>query len=92
MRLLCVLLPHFPLNCEILRRRDMNHRRAAVIRPNDGTAGSRVVLDFSPELKGLQTGMPLQQVLSLHADIALLDADFLYYRAVFDEMLDALGK
>jgi len=36
--------------------------------------------------------MPLQQVLSLHADIALLDADFLYYRAVFDEMLDALGN
>jgi len=57
MKILCVLLPHFPISCEKLRDRDLAERPVIVT----SAAGSqKLVLDYSPELNGLQRDMPLQ--------------------------------
>jgi len=62
MRILCVLLTHFPINCEKLRNHDTTHPLIMTT-----TVGSqKLVLDYSPECKGLQREMPLQQALSLY--------------------------
>lgn len=87
MRVLCVLLPHFPLRCEVLRNPALESRPAVVTY----TSGSqKLVLDYSPELDGLQPDMPLQQALARHGQVELLQADMPYYRSVFNGVLDAL--
>jgi len=52
----------------------------------------KLILDFSPELQGIQRDMPLQQALSIHGDMELLHADVLHYWLVFNKLLDALEK
>jgi DNA polymerase-4/protein ImuB len=89
MKILCALLPHFPINCEKLRRHDLTERPLIIT----AAAGSqKLVLDFSPGLKGLQRDMPLQQALSLHGEAELIHADIPYYYSVFDGILDSLEK
>jgi DNA polymerase-4/protein ImuB len=57
------------------------------------TVGSqKLVLDYSPECKGLQREMPLQQALSLYGEAELIQADIPYYWDVFNEMLDLLEE
>jgi len=87
MKILCLLLPHFLLKCEALRRPDITDRPVIITR----TSGSqKLVLDFSPELGGLQPDIPLQQALSRHGHAELLSEDMPYYRSVFSGLLDAL--
>ena len=89
MKILCVLLPHFPINCEKLRHHDVTARPLIIT----AAAGSqKLVLDYSPELKNLQREMPLQQALSLQAEAELIHADIPYYFSVFNGILDALEK
>jgi DNA polymerase-4/protein ImuB len=89
MKILCILLPHFPLKCERIRHPGSPERPALVTY----TVGSqKLVLDYSPELQGIQRDMPLQQALSAHGDIELLHADVPYYWSVFNGLLDALEK
>ncbi len=89
MRVLCVLLAHFPWRCEVRRNPALEDRPAIVTY----TSGSRkLVLDWSPELEGLQHDMPLQQALAHHGEVELLQADIPCYRAVFNELLDALEE
>jgi len=89
MRVLCVLLAHFPWRCEVRRNPALEGRPAIVTY----TSGSRkLVLDWSPELEGLQHDMPLQQALAHHGEVELLQADIPCYRAVFNELLDALEE
>ena len=87
MRILCVLLPDFPLRCEMLNR------------PTDGPAvitysqgSQKLVLDFSPELGGLQRDMPLQQALARHGEVTILQGDLPRYWSIFHEILDALEQ
>jgi DNA polymerase-4 len=87
MRLLCILLPHFPLNCEVLRHPELNGRVAVITR---AVGSQRLVLDYSPELEGITRDMPLQQALSLHGDIEVIHADVPHYWSVFTKVLDAL--
>ena len=89
MKVLCVLLPHFPWRCETRRNPDIKGRPAVVTY----AAGShRLVLDYSPELDGLQRDMPLQQALSHYGDAELLHADIPYYQSVFNEILASLEQ
>ena len=89
MKILCVLLPHFPINCEKLRHHDVTERPLIIT----AAAGSqKLVLDYSNELKSLQREMPLQQALSLQAEAELIHADIPYYCSVFNGILDALEK
>jgi len=89
MKLLCILLPHFPLRCEILKKPELAGRPASV---TYSVGSQKLLLDFSPELKGLERDMPLQQALSRHGDMELLHADMAHYWGIFNGILDALEK
>jgi len=89
MRILCVLLPHFPLLCEVERRPGLEGLTVVLFR----TAGSRrLVLDYSPQLDRLQSGMVLQQAFSLYREVELVRADMPYYLSAFNRILDSLEK
>ena len=82
MKALCVLLAHFPLRCEV------RESCPAIITYSAGS--QKLVLDYSPELDGLQPDMPLQQALSRHGEVELIQADIPRYWSVFNEILDSL--
>ncbi len=87
MKILCVLLPHFSLCCEILRRPSFAEQPVLVTYTTDS---KKLVLDYSPELDGLQQDMPLQHALSRYNNVSLISADIPYYRSTFTKLLDAL--
>ena len=89
MRILCVLLPHFPINCEKLKHRDLAEHPVII---TAAVGSQKLVMDYSPDLKGLQREMPLQQALSLHGAAELIHADIPYYVSVFNGILDALDE
>jgi DNA polymerase IV len=87
MRILNVLLSHFPLKCETARNPSIGGYPAVVTY----AAGSQnLVLDYSPDLKDVQQGMTLQQALALHGEVKLVYADIPYYHSIFNELLDGL--
>ena len=87
MRILCVLLPHLPLRCEILRKPDIESQPVVIIH---GTGSRKTVLDYSPGLDGLQPDMPLQQALARHSKLEIVQADIPYYWFIFNRILDRL--
>lgn len=89
MKLLCVLLPHFPLRCEVLRHPELTGRAVAVAY---SLGSRRCLLDFSPGLEGLEREMPLPQALSRHGGLEILHADMPHYWRVWNGVLDALEK
>ena len=89
MKILCVLLPHFPWRCEAWRNPEIKGKPAVV---TYASGSHRLVLDYSPELDGLQHDMPLQQALSQYGDAELLHADIPYYQSVFNEILASLEQ
>jgi DNA polymerase IV len=89
MRILCVLLPHFPWRCEARRNPEIKGKPAVV---TYASGSHRLVLDHSPELDGLQRDMPLQQALAQHGAAELLHADIPCYQSVFNEILTALEQ
>jgi DNA polymerase IV len=54
------------------------------------TGSQKLVLDHAPELAGLWPQMELQQALSRHDDIRIVQADAAYYAQRFNRILDAL--
>ena len=87
MKVLCILLPHFYLRCEINRNPDLAGREAVVT----VMAGSqKLVLDFAPGMDRLRRDLPLQQALSRYGQAVLVHADVAHYRAVFNTLLDKL--
>ena len=90
MRMLCVLLSHFPWRCEVRRHPAIKDRPAIVLQLKDAAGSQKLVLDFSPGLEGLQPDMSLQEALARHGEVELLLADVPYYWSVFNEILDML--
>jgi DNA polymerase IV len=89
MRILCVLLPHFPLRCELRRDPGINGCAAVVTR---ASGSQKLVFDYSPELDGLQCGMPVQQALSRYGEVELVQADMPGYWHTFNGLLDRLEE
>ncbi len=87
MKVLCVLLPNFLLNCEISRNPQIKEHASVVIHES---GSQKLVLDYSPELADLAQGMELQGALSRHDDIQIVHADVPYYWYSFNRILDAL--
>jgi DNA polymerase IV len=92
MRILCLLLPHFPWQCEVRRNPAIANRPAVVVQSKDTVSSQKIVVDWSPELEGLAHDMPLQQALARHDDAELIPADIPHYRAVFSQILDGLEQ
>jgi DNA polymerase-4 len=89
MKILCVLLSHFPLKFELQRHAEVKDRPAVIT----CTAGSqKLVFDHSPSLEGLQPDMLLQEALSKYGDVELFEADIRCYWEAFAEILDALEQ
>jgi len=86
-KILCVILSHFPLQCELLRKPDINSGPAALVA---ASGADKLVWDYSPNLSRLACGMPVARALSLYDNLTLINADIPYYEAAFDEVLDAL--
>ncbi|MBI4287318.1 MAG: hypothetical protein HY671_02680 [Chloroflexi bacterium] len=91
MKIACVFIPHFPLSAEILRQSRCIGTDKSVILVNSH-ASRRVVLDFSSDLAGLTTGMPIQAALSRCKSVALIESDMPYYQDVFAHILESLEK
>ena len=87
MKILCLLLPHFLLMCEALRKPTVKNRPTVI---THASGSQKLVLDFSPSLEDLQRDMSIQQALARHGEVELLSADMPYYRIVFTGLLDAL--
>lgn len=92
MRILCVLLPHFPLRCEVKRHPDIAASPTILIQSKNATDSQKMVLDFSPRLKDLSYGIPLQQALARRDNASLIQADVPYYRTVFNTILDSMER
>ena len=90
MKILCILLPHFPLRCEMQRNSVQRGRPVIILQSKDEASSQKTVLDFSPELTRLQCGMDLQPSLSLYGEVELIQADFPYYHRVFNGILDRI--
>jgi len=87
MKILCVLLPHFPLQCETFRCPELRDRPVILTRT---AASQKLVLDFAPQLANLQTGMPLQSAIALYGEAELIRADIPCYQSAFNEILAAM--
>jgi DNA polymerase IV len=84
---MCVLLSHFSLRCEVLRNPAIEGQAVIIIY---GTGSRKLVLDYSPELEGLQRDIPLQEALSRYDRAEIVQADIPYYGTVFNRILDNL--
>lgn len=89
MKILCILLPHFPLQCEVSRHPELQDCPVVI---TTAAGSQKLVLDYAPELKNLQRGMPLQSALSLYGEAVLIRADVPYYWMAFNGILGALKK
>jgi DNA polymerase-4 len=87
LKILCALLPHFPLKFEIQRHPELAGRAAAI---TFAEGSQKLILDYAPELKGLQRGMSSQQAISMYGEMEILQADMPHYWSVFNGILDAL--
>lgn len=89
MKFMCVLLPNFPLHCELRQRPDLTGHPIIIAY----TIGSqKLVLDYSPEMNGLQRNLSVQQALSRYGEAKLIQADIPYYWSTFNKILNSLEK
>jgi impB/mucB/samB family len=87
MKIACVLVTHLPVNAELQRRPELKGKPVIIA---EGNSSKQVVLDSSPEARGVASGMTLQEALSRSKDAVLLEADAAYYQAVFADILHYL--
>ena len=83
----CMIITHLPVKEELRRRPDL--RRKPVIVTARSEKGP-IVLDRSPEAVGVLAGMPLSEALSRCEGTALIEADEVHYRDVFDGVVAGL--
>ena len=89
MKVACLLITHLAMKAE-LRRRPQLRGQPVIVTQTHGS--QQVVLDSSPEARGVTDGMPLQEALSRCKPAALLEADQPHYQTMFDEVVEALEQ
>jgi len=89
MNILCILLPNFPLMCELIRHPDIKKHPVLIF---DSTSSRRILFDFSPNLGGLVAGMTLERAIAMYGNAIIISADHPYYRDTFEQTLDCLQK
>ncbi len=89
MAVACLLVPRFPLACELVERPDLRERPAVVTRP-DGP----LVWAASPaaERSGVVAGQRLREALVRCPLLAVIEARPARYQAVVEAILDALER
>ena len=83
----CLLITHLPVKAE-LGRYPLLRGRPVVITESYGS--KELVLDSSPEARGVAAGMSFQEAVSRCKDAVLLQADGPYYESRFDAVVRSL--
>ena len=86
MRIACVLITHLRAKAELQRHEHLRDSPIAVV---DRTDGKPLVVDTSAGASA-RAGMTLEQAMSSHNGLIILDADEPYYRRVFEDVVEAL--
>ncbi|MDE2687803.1 MAG: hypothetical protein OXI16_09965 [Chloroflexota bacterium] len=86
MRIACVLITHLRAKAELRRRAHLRDSPIAVV---DRTSGKPLVVDTSAGTSA-RAGMTLEQAMSCHNGLIILDADEPYYRRAFEDVIEAL--
>ena len=89
MKIACVLITHLPMKSELQRYTQLRGK-PVIITENIGS--KQVVVDHSPEARGIIAGMPLQEALSRCKNATLLQADQPRYHADFDKVAGLLTQ
>ena len=89
MKVACVLLTH--LRAKVETRRHPHLKDSPVIIVDRGQSATKpVVVDRFPAAFGVVAGMTIEQAMSRHSDVVVLDADETDYRQVFRQVLGSL--
>ena len=86
MRIACVLITHLRAKAELRRHEHLKDSPIAVV---DRANGKPLVVDSSAGASA-RAGMTLEQAMSSHNGLIILDADEPYYRRVFEDVIEAL--
>ena len=86
MRIACVLITHLRAKAELRRHAHLKDSPIAVV---DRTNGKPLVVDSSSGASA-RAGMTLEQAMSYHNGLIILDADESYCRRVFEYVVEAL--
>ena len=86
MRIACVLITHLRAKAELQRHAHLRDSQIAVV---DRASGKPLVVDSSAGASA-RAGMTLEQAMSYHNGLIILDADESYYRRVFEDVVEAL--
>ena len=86
MRIACALITHLRAKAELQRHAHHRNSQIAVV---DRTSGKPLVVDSSAGASA-RAGMTLEQAMSYHNGLIILDADEPYYRRVFEDVTEAL--
>ena len=87
MRIACVLITHLRAKAEL--RRHAHLKDNSPIAVVDRASGKPLVVDSSAGASA-RAGMTLEQAMSYHNDLIILDADEPHYRRVFEDVIEAL--
>ena len=87
MNIACLLITHLRAKVEIRRHPDLKSNPAIIIERSGGKAR---VVDSTPSTPGVSPGMTPEQVLSIHPNALVLEADEHHYSRVFSQILTSL--
>ena len=86
-----MLATHLRAKVEMSRHRHLEDSPVLIV-DGDPSATRTLVVDYFPATCGVRDGMALEEAMSLHPDVVVLDADEPYYRRVFSAMVTALQQ
>ena len=89
MKVACVLLTHLRAKVEIRRHPHLKDNPVVIV-DRDPSIGRPLVVDQFPGASGVVAGMTIEQAMSRHSDVVVLDADGTHYSQVFRQVLGSL--
>lgn len=84
MRIACVFVAHLRAKIEMRRHPHLKERPAVIV---DRSRGRPTVIDHLPATSGVSVGMTIEDAMSKHASIVVLEADESSYREAFQQIL-----
>ena len=92
MKIACVLVTHLAVKAERRRYPVLRGKAFMIVGAPSSGQKDQVVLDASPEVAGVATGMPVREASARCRDAIAVQADEPYYRRVFDSLAVALSR
>ena len=86
-KIACVLVTHLPVKAEMRRYPELRGKPVVI---TESYGSKDLVLDSSPQARGLAPGMPLQEAMAQCKEAVLLQADCPHYNDAFDNLVRSL--